>query len=116
MSKQIDAMKKMGLSDAEIKDLIECDKAIDKGEKMPFDLTPEQTKTAKEFTKTGSKTVYNFGKKTKKKNEIKADLITKLADFLQNHADNVEITNAERFILMKIGENKYEIELRQKRK
>ena len=62
-------MKNLGLSEEEADELLKADKAIDKGEKMPFDLTKEQQEIAKSFTKTGTKTkkaptVYKFEKKT----------------------------------------------------
>lgn len=113
---QIEAMEKLGLTSEEIQELIKSDLEIDRGKKMPFDLTPEQTKVTKEFTKVGTKTVYNFTKKKHKKNEIKADLIEKLADFMKKNAENVEIINAERQISFKINENTYELTLIQKRK
>ena len=37
-------MEKLGCSETEALDIIACDKAIDKGEKMDFDLSKEQQK------------------------------------------------------------------------
>ena len=48
MNKQILAMKSLGFTDEEIKDVIECDKRIDRGEKL-FELTEEQKKTEKKM-------------------------------------------------------------------
>ena len=120
-------MKKLGLSDEEIKELIAADAAIDKGEKMPFDLTEEQAKEAKKYTKAGTKkapTVYKLdnaeGKRSRKENPTKAAIIAEIAKFLEenseNACENVEITNKERQIAFKIGENCYEFTLVQKRK
>ena len=50
-AKQLKAMKKLGLSDEEIAELVADDDAIEKGEKMDFDLTAEQQKEAKKYTK-----------------------------------------------------------------
>ena len=124
---QLEAMKKLGLSDEEIKELIAADAAIDKGEKMPFDLTKEQAKEAKKYTKAGTKkapTVYKLdnaeGKRSRKENPTKAGIIAEIAKFLvensENACENVEITNKERQIAFKIGENLYELTLVQKRK
>ena len=124
---QLEAMKKLGLSDEEIKELIAADAAIDKGEKMPFDLTEEQAKEAKKYTKAGTKkapTVYKLdnaeGKRSRKENPTKAGIIAEIAKFLvensENACENVEITNKERQIAFKIGENLYELTLVQKRK
>lgn len=124
---QLEAMKKLGLSEKEIQELIAADAAIDKGEKMPFDLTEEQAKEAKKYTKAGTKkapTVYKLdnaeGNRSRKENPTKAAIIAEIAKFLaensENACENVEITNKERQIAFKIGENCYEFTLVQKRK
>ena len=126
-AKQLEAMKRLGMTDAEIADVIASDNAIDKGEKMPFDLTPEQEKEAKKYTKAGTRkapTVYKMdntdGKRSRKENPTKAGIIAEIAKFLaensENACENVEITNKERQIAFKIGENAYELTLVQKRK
>lgn len=127
---QIEAMKKLGLSDAEIADLIASDNAIDKGEKMDFDLTKEQEKNAKAYIKVGqhstkkAPTVYKLdnteGKRSRKENATKSGIIAELVKFLQenseNACENVEILNKERQIAFTIGENSFELTLVQKRK
>ena len=126
-AKQLESMKRLGMTDAEISDVIASDNAIDKGEKMPFDLTPEQEKEAKKYTKAGTRkapTVYKMdntdGKRSRKENPTKAGIIAELAKFLTENSENacemVEITNKERQIAFKIGENAYELTLVQKRK
>ena len=126
-AKQLEAMKRLGMTDAEIADVIASDNAIDKGEKMPFDLTPEQEKEAKKYTKAGTRkapTVYKMdntdGKRSRKENPTKAGIIAEIAKFLAENSENacemVEITNKERQIAFKIGENAYELTLVQKRK
>lgn len=116
-------MKTLGLSRDEAIQLVLDDKAIDKGEKMEFDLTPEQKKVAKKYTGTGTKkrTVYKFDTaKSKKENPIKQTIIAEIEQFLLKNdaicAEMVEITNKERQIAFKIGENDYELTLVQKRK
>ena len=124
---QIEAMRKMGLSEAEIEDIIKSDEAIDKGERVYFDLSPEKEKEAKKFAKAGTRkapTVYKMdntdGKRSRKENPTKAGIIAELAKFLTENSENacemVEITNKERQIAFKIGENAYELTLVQKRK
>lgn len=114
-------MKNLGLSEEEADELIKADKAIDKGEKMPFDLTKEQQEIAKSFTKTGTKTkkaptVYKFEKK-KTENVPKAELIKKLEELLNNEGFiDVKIVNAERLISFSNGDNSFELTLTQKRK
>jgi len=124
---QLEAMKRLGMTDAEIADVIAADAAIDKGKKMEFDLTDEQAKVAKQYAKAGTRkapTVYKLdnteGKKSRKENPTKAAIIAELATFLtensENACENVEITNKERQIFFKIGENSFELTLIQKRK
>jgi hypothetical protein len=114
-------MKNLGLTEKEADELLKADKAIDKGEKMPFDLTKEQQEIAKSFTKTGTKTkkaptVYKFEKK-KTENVPKAELIKKLEELLNNEGFiDVEIVNAERLISFSNGDNSFELTLTQKRK
>ena len=103
------------------------DKAIDRGERMPFDLDPETEKMAKKFAnvqerKKKAPTIYNFDTSTKKRKEnpTKSGIIFEIAKFLEekseNACENVIITNAERQISFTIGENTYEFTLVQKRK
>lgn len=114
-------MKNLGLTEEEADELLKADKAIDKGEKMPFDLTKEQQEIAKSFTKTGTKTkkaptVYKFEKK-KTENVPKAELIKKLEELLNNEDFiDVKIVNAERLISFSNGDNSFELTLTQKRK
>ena len=114
-------MKNLGLTEEEADELLKADKAIDKGEKMPFDLSKEQQEIAKSFTKTGTKTkkaptVYKFEKK-KTENVPKAELIKKLEELLNNEGFiDVKIVNAERIISFSNGDNSFELTLTQKRK
>lgn len=124
---QLAAMERLGFTDEEIKDIIATDDAIDKGQKVYFDLDPEKEKEAKKYTKAGTRkapTVYKLdnaeGKRSRKENPTKAGIIAELAKFLTETSENacemVEITNKERQIAFKIGENAYELTLVQKRK
>ena len=104
--KQIEAMQKLGFSEEEIKDIIATDEAIDKGERVYFDLSPEQEKAAKKYAKAGTRkapTVYKLdnaeGKRSRKENPTKAAIIAEIAKFLteisENACEMVEITNKE---------------------
>lgn len=107
--------------------IYEADKAIDRGERMEFDLPPELEKEAKKMAnvterKRKAPTVYNFdtSNKKRKENPTKSGIISEIAKFLQeqseNACENVTITNPERQIAFTIGENSYEFTLVQKRK
>lgn len=115
-------MKVLDIPEAEAIQLVMDDKAVDKGEKL-FELSAEQKKVAKKYAATGTKkrTVYKFDTtKKKKENPVKQKIITEIERFLNENseicAENVQITNAERQIAFKIGENDYELTLVQKRK
>lgn len=116
-------MRTLKCTAEEAEDIIACDKAIDKGERVYFDLSKEQEKQAKKFANAGTRkapTVFKFEQRKRKENPTKAAIIAEIAKFLQetseNACENVEITNKERQIAFKIGENSYELTLVQKRK
>lgn len=126
MNPQIENMKKMGLSDKEIQELLEYDKRVEHGED-DYKLTPEQEKVSKEARKTGTRkapTVYKLdntgGKRSKKENPAKKEIIAEIFKFLNENADfevkNSEIINPERMIAFKSGLESYEITLICKRK
>ena len=134
-NKQLMAMKKAGMTDAEIQQVLLDDKAVDRGQIMEWDLPPEEHKKAMKYANSDEKkkktadsgekkgkTAYNFdtsGKK-KKENPTKANIIALLATILTENGDfsaeNVEITNKERQIAFTVGDNAFELTLVQKRK
>ena len=93
------AMKNLGLTEQEAKELFEADRKIDRGEKL-FELSPEQEKASKKARSTGTKkpTVYNFDTAKKKRKECpdKQHLVNLLAEALGTECQNIEITNKER--------------------
>ena len=125
--KRIEAAMKLGMSREDALAMLAEDKRIDRGEVMEWDLPPEEHKKAMKYANSDEKkkkapTAYNFdtsGKK-RKENPTKAGIIAELARFLTENSEyateNVEITNKERQIAFKIGENCYEFTLVQKRK
>ena len=134
-NKQLKAFQKLGYSDAEIQQMLIDDKAVDRGQIMEWDLSPEEHKKAMKYANSDEKkkktadsgekkgkTAYNLdatGKK-KKENPTKANIIALLATILAENGDfsaeNVEITNKERQIAFTVGENAFELTLVQKRK
>lgn len=111
-------MRVLKCSKEEAEQIIADDKAIDRGERMSFDLDPQVEKQAKKYANTGTR--QTSGAKTERKrkeNPTKATIIAEIAQFLaENGYEFVEITNKERQIALKVGENAYEITLVQKRK
>lgn len=121
MEKQIQALMKLGLSREEALQTLADDADIDKGKPKDFDLSAEQMKNAKHYTKVGTrKTSTTPTKRERKENPTKALIIAELFKFLGENAEisaeNLEILNKERQIFFKCGENDYEITLTQKRK
>lgn len=121
MEKQIQALMKLGLSREEALQTLADDKDIDKGLPKDFDLTKEQLKNVKQYTKTGTRKTKNTPtKRERKENPTKALIIAEIFKFLTENdeisAENLEILNKERQIFFKCGENDYELTLTQKRK
>ena len=115
MSKQIEALRKMGLSEAEIADVLEADKRIDKGENL-FPLTAEQEKASKDARKTDrAPTVYKLdntnGKRSKKEDKDKADLLGAMFNAILPMCDTYEVANAEREFSFTYHGRKYKVVL-----
>lgn len=114
MQKQIKAMQDLGLTDSEIAELLETDRKIDKGEKL-FELPKELQQGAKKARMTGMKkpTVYNFNQRQKKIDEDKRQIISLLAETIENITDSgtVDINNPERELTFNYKGKKYKIVL-----
>ena len=111
------SMRSLGVTEAEAKLIAEEDKAIDRGERMDFDLSPEAEKAAKKMANVGTrKTASEPVERKRKENFTKANVIAEVAKFLENLGENVQITNKERQITFSIGSEDFEFTLVQKRK
>jgi hypothetical protein len=116
-------MRNLNCSREEAEDVMKWDKVIDQGGRTPFDLDPETEKMAKKLanvTERKKPTVYDFSKRERKANPTKGGIIAELHKFLAEMSEfateSVEITNKERQIAFKIGEDDFELTLVQKRK
>lgn len=116
-------MRVLGVSSAEADKILASDKAIDQGKKQDFDLSDEQAKVAKTFTRCTDRKkpiILDTKPRERKANPTKGGIIAEIAEFLEKNSsfavENVVITNKERQIAFKIGENDYEFTLVQKRK
>ena len=101
----------------EAEQVLADDKAIDRGERVSFDLDKETEKQAKKWANTGTRQVASEKTERKRKeNPTKASIIANIANFLTEKGyEMVEITNKERQIALKVGENAFELTLIQKR-
>lgn len=105
-------------------EVYECDKAIDKGERMDFDISKEQEKKVRKMLKhetmSGARTFEKRPKQPKEKkiNEPKKAFIEDLVAWLGKSGDygNIEVVNTERQVKFTIGEDTFELTLVQKRK
>ena len=110
--KQIEKMmKSLGISREEAIQLIEDDKAIDKGEKL-FELSPELEKGAKKARQVSRKPSETPTKREKKPKPEKAEICSAMMSGLrQLGIDSFDIINEEReFAFVKDG-TKYKVVL-----
>jgi hypothetical protein len=115
MNKQIEAMKKLGMSDAEIAELLKADKEIDQGKNL-FPLTKDQEKVSKEARSVGREpTIYKLdnteGKRSKKSDGDKTFLLSMLMGGVAKEIDNLEIANVEREFSFTFNGSKYKVVL-----
>ena len=117
------AMRRQKYTDEEIEDMLACDKAIDQGEQMDFDLSAEEHKKAMKYANADEHkkpTAFKFDKRERKENKPKQEVINAIYAFLTQNcpftAENVEILNKERQISFDFADEKFEITLIQKRK
>lgn len=114
---QLENLMKLGLTEAEAKQVLEDDKKIDRGEKMPFDISAEKEKATREYRQADrAPTVYKFKQRERKPNEPKREIISALKTAVESFADNIEITNAERQIDFEVDGIRYRIVLSAPRK
>lgn len=111
-------MNKLRISEAEALEILEDDKAIDRGERMPFDLTKEQEKEAK-------KVVRGERKQTTAKTKVKIDnekiqmyqeILGFLKEFSSFDLKNLELAPKNNEINFDLGENHYSLRIIRHRK
>ena len=120
-AKQLEACRKLGMTEKQIADMYDDDADVDKGIEMPWDLSKEEHKKAmKRANSDEHKKPITPTKRERKENPTKAGIITEIAKFLAENSkfcpENVEITNKERQIAFQIGDDRFEFTLVQKRK
>lgn len=115
--KQIQALKILGLTEEDVADVLECDKRIDKGEKL-FELPEELEKGAKKARNAGNCKGYTKPTNREKKvDEDKRELIYIIKNALTNPlcgnlpVENLEIANPEREMTFTHNGKKYKIVL-----
>lgn len=102
-------------------ELMQDDDDIDHGKAKDFDLSKEQLKVvAEQNRKVSHKRAKETKPRERKPNEQKRAIIQALFEFLSEKTDlnleNVVVSNAEKMILFDFGDEKYSLDLVQKRK
>ena len=102
-------MQKLDLTEAEAKQLIADDAAIDKGADL-FPLSKEQKQAEKKMRAAGrAPTAYKFTKRERKADKDKREIIQCIDDALCCLVDNVEVINPERELLLEYNDKKYKV-------
>lgn len=117
MSKQIEAMKKMGYSDEEIAAMLQSDKEVDKGIPQEWDLTEaEHKKAIKQANVTEHKKPTTPTKRERKVDEEKGGIMARIVEALSPIADSMgEVVN-ERELVFVHNAQKYKLILSKPRK
>lgn len=117
---QIEALMKLGMTEAEAREVLEADKVIEKGkEKLDFDLSPEQEQEAKKMRQADREKkpfIPDLKKRERKPNQPKRDIIQVLDEALTDIADDVTVTNIERQIDFVLDGVRYRVVLSAPRK
>ena len=114
-SSQVQAMRKLGFTDEEIKSVQAYDAEIDKGADL-LPLTPEQEKASREARSIGQKTVYNFTQRERKADEPKRELMEAFTKCAEGIGEQVKVTNPEREMEFLYNGKKYRLTLSAPRK
>jgi len=112
-------VEKLECSIEEAVDILDADKAIDRNQKVDFDLSPEEHKKAMKLANVTEHTMTKKTVKTKKIDDEKKAVIAGIADFLAQcdvDCENISISNVDREIKFTVGANKYTITLIKNRK
>ena len=104
-------MKKLDCDEETAKDVIECDKRIDKGEKL-FELPEELEKGAKKARSAGNSKGYTKPTNREKKvDENKKFIMELITDLISNFAEEYTVNNPERELSFAHNGKKYKIVL-----
>lgn len=123
MDKKIQTlMENLDITESEALEVLDCDKRIDKGEKL-FELSQEQEKASKKARSVArTPNVYNFSKRERKSDNDKRRIIEYLKNALVNEihtsltdvdclAVEVDVINPERELVFNYNGRKFKIVL-----
>lgn len=106
-------MKSLDITQEQAEDIIECDKRIDKGEKL-FELSQEERQVERAMKQTRSVDAYGKTRTREKKEDTdKKAIVSVVADALQGAFEvaELEVGNTERELTFKVNGRKFKIVL-----
>lgn len=121
LERQIESCRKLGMTDEEIKEMLDDDKAIDRSgtssKVFDWELDPEEHKKAVKYANSDEKKSKGEKKKpTRKADNVKREIIQLLFDCVDVNYPGAVIDNPEKYIKFTIGEDEYTISLIKHRK
>lgn len=119
--KQIEACRKLGMTDEEIQEMLDDDKEIDRSDMntkvFDWELDPEEHKKAVKYANSDEKKNKGEKKKSNRKaDNVKREIIQLLFDCLDVNYPGAAIDNPEKYIKFSIGEDEYTVSLIKHRK
>ena len=114
-SKQIEAMRKLGMTEEEIAEILEEDKAIDRSgtsdKVFDWEMNPEDHKKAMKLANSDEKKKTTKAKRERKADPTKRGIIQALFDCLDENYERASIDNPERVITFWADGNPYQVTL-----
>lgn len=114
-SKQIENMRKLGMTEEEIAEILEEDKAIDRSgvsdKVFDWEMNPEDHKKAMKLANSDEKKSSDKKKRERKEDPVKRGIIQALFDCLDENYQQAKIDNPERVITFWANGNPYQITL-----
>lgn len=114
-SKQIENMRKLGMTEEEIAEILEEDKAIDRSgvsdKVFDWEMNPEDHKKAMKLANSDEKKSSDKKKRERKEDPVKRGIIQALFDCLDENYQQAKIDNPERVITFWANDNPYQITL-----
>ena len=104
-------MRVLNLTEEQALDVIECDKRIDRGEKL-FELTEEQKANEKQARLTGERVATTKTKREKKVDNQKQNIISTMVGSIINvFGVRVDVANEEREFEFELNDRKFKVVL-----
>lgn len=115
--KALKLMAQLDCSYEEAYQVVLDDEAVDKGEPLPWDLTPEQMKVSKQARQADHAKPKEKVKRERKANTVKQSIIAEMLETLESNSrySEIKVLNAERQIAFTLGDKKFELTLVEKR-